>query len=30
ADNTNADAIPCKVLHVDDSTIVGALVAKKS
>nr|GEW27043.1 reverse transcriptase domain-containing protein [Tanacetum cinerariifolium] len=23
ADNTNADAIPCKVLHVDDSTIVA-------
>ncbi|GJR20666.1 hypothetical protein Tco_0969193 [Tanacetum coccineum] len=30
ADNTNADAIPCKVLHVDDSTIVDALVAEKS
>ncbi|GKF88092.1 hypothetical protein Tco_0258969, partial [Tanacetum coccineum] len=28
ADNTNADAIPCKVLHVDDSTIVDALVAE--
>ncbi|GJV26130.1 hypothetical protein Tco_1378825 [Tanacetum coccineum] len=27
-ENTNADAIPCKVLHVDDSTIIDALVAE--
>nr|GEY38073.1 RNA-directed DNA polymerase, eukaryota [Tanacetum cinerariifolium] len=26
AKNTNADAIPCKVSHVDDSTIIDALV----
>nr|GEU88527.1 zinc knuckle CX2CX4HX4C [Tanacetum cinerariifolium] len=28
AENTNADAIPCKVSHVDDSTIVDALMAE--
>ncbi|GJY89163.1 hypothetical protein Tco_0503791 [Tanacetum coccineum] len=28
ATNTNADAIPCVVSHVDDSTIVDALVAE--
>ncbi|GKE42531.1 zinc knuckle CX2CX4HX4C containing protein [Tanacetum coccineum] len=28
ANNTNADAISCKILHVDDSTIVDALVAE--
>nr|GEW18612.1 zinc knuckle CX2CX4HX4C [Tanacetum cinerariifolium] len=28
AKNTNADAIPCKVSHVDDSRIVDALVAE--
>nr|GEW95238.1 hypothetical protein [Tanacetum cinerariifolium] len=28
AENTNADVIPCKVSHIDDSTIVDALVAK--
>ncbi|GJW84889.1 zinc knuckle CX2CX4HX4C containing protein [Tanacetum coccineum] len=26
ADNTNANVIPCKVSHVDDSTIIDALV----
>ncbi|GKB23551.1 zinc knuckle CX2CX4HX4C containing protein [Tanacetum coccineum] len=29
AENTNADVIPCKVSHVDDSTIVDALMAEK-
>ncbi|GJV82838.1 zinc knuckle CX2CX4HX4C containing protein [Tanacetum coccineum] len=28
AENTNADAIPCKVSHVNGSTIIDALVAK--
>ncbi|GJS46251.1 hypothetical protein Tco_0596372 [Tanacetum coccineum] len=28
ADNSNADVISCKVLHVDDSTIIDALVAE--
>ncbi|GKG28345.1 hypothetical protein Tco_0406672, partial [Tanacetum coccineum] len=28
AENTNVDAIPCKVSHVDDLTIVDALVAE--
>ncbi|GKC57855.1 hypothetical protein Tco_1085453 [Tanacetum coccineum] len=28
AKNTNVDAIPCMVSHVDDSTIVDALVAE--